>query len=69
MKQLFIVLIAFLRFVGELIAVLIKFLVFVVLSPFTFWRCIVHIWKHRSFKQGWFKFSWIWGAYWNKFNL
>lgn len=68
MKQFFIVLVALFRFLGELIAVLIKFLVFLILSPYTIFQCLKRVFTHRSFKQGWFKFTWIWGAYWNNFN-
>jgi len=69
MKQLFVILTKFLQLLGELSVVLVKFLVFLILSPITLARCVPRAWRHKSFKVGREKFSWIWGAYWKNFNL
>ena len=69
MKQLFVILTKLLQLVGELLVIFIKFLIFLLISPLTVIRCLPRVWKYKSIRAGWEKFTWIWGAYWNHFNL
>ena len=64
MKQLFKIMVAFFHFLGHVIVITGKFLIFLLISPITIFRCIPYMWRKKSFRAGWLKFSWIWDAYW-----
>lgn len=64
MKQLFKIMVALFHFLGQLIVVIGKFLMFVLVSPFLIPRCIGYMWRKKSLRAGRLKFMWVWDAYW-----